>query len=134
MAVQYSTAVRNGMLDAIETAMGTAVKLQIYTGTQPANCATAASGTKLVEWSLASDWAANASAGSKAFNLPSGVTGLAPGFAGYYRIVDSAGTTCHEQGSVTVTGGGGDLTVDNTSINTSQTVNLTGFTKTAPGA
>lgn len=134
MAVQWSTAVRNARLDAWETAIGTAAKLQIYSGSAPANCATAASGTKLVEWTLASDWAAAASGGAKSMNLPSAVNAVAGGTAGYYRIVDSAGTTCHEQGTVTATGGGGDLTVDNTSIASGQSVNLTGFTKTEAGA
>lgn len=134
MAVQWSTAVRNARLDAWETAIGTAPKLQIYSGSAPANCATAASGTKLVEWTLASDWSPAASGGAKSMTLPSAVNALAAGTAGHYRIVDSAGTTCHEQGTVTATGGGGDLTVDNTSIASGQSVNLTGFTKTEAGA
>lgn len=57
-------------------------------------------------------------------------TGLAGGTAGYFRIVDSAGTTCHLQGTVTATGGGGDMTIDNTSIASGQTVNVTSFTLT----
>lgn len=44
MAVQYSTAVRNALLDAIETATGASAKLRIYTGSAPANCAAAATG------------------------------------------------------------------------------------------
>lgn len=135
MTVQFSTTVRNGMLDAIETAMGVSAKLQMYTGAMPANCAAAASGTKLVEYSLASDWAAAAASGSKALsNLPLSVTTLAAGTAGYYRFVDNAGTTCHEQGTVTLTGGGGDMTIDNTTFTSGQTVQVTAFTKTAPGA
>ena len=135
MTVQFSTTVRNGMLDAIETAMGVSAKLQIYSGAPPANCATAASGTMLVEYSLASDWAAAAASGSKALNnLPLSVTTLAAGTAGYYRFVDSAGTTCHEQGTVTLTAGGGDMTIDNTTFTSGQTVQVTAFTKTAPGA
>lgn len=135
MTVQYSATVRHGMLDAIETAIGPSAKLQIWTGSQPANCATAASGTKLAEFSLASDWAAAASSGSKALNnLPLSTTGLAAGTAGYYRFTDSAGTTCHEQGSVTATGGGGDITIDNAVIASGQTIQVTAFTKTAPGA
>jgi hypothetical protein len=35
---------------------------------------------------------------------------------------------------VTATGGGGDLTLDNTSLATGQDVLITGFTLTAPGA
>ena len=135
MTVQNSTAVRNAMLDAIETAIGTSAKLQIWTGSVPANCAAASTGTKLIEISMASDWAAAASGGSKAFNgVPLSTTALAAGTCGYYRITDSAGTTCHEQGTVTATGGGGDMTIDNAVLASGQTVQVTGFTKTAPGA
>jgi hypothetical protein len=135
MTVQLSTAARNGMLDAIESAAGTSAKFQIWTGSAPANCATASSGTKLVEISMSADWWAAASTGTKAFNsLPLTTTGLAAGSAGYFRIVDSAGTTCHLQGTVTATGGGGDLIVDNVSIAVGQNVSITAFTLTAPGA
>lgn len=134
MAIQLSTAVRNAMLDAIETAVGTSAKIRILTGTQPATCATAESGTLLVQFSLASDWAAAAASGSKAFNTITGTAATGTGNAGYYRLVDSAGTTCHEQGTITATGGGGDMTIDNISIASGQTVNVTGWTWTEPGA
>ncbi len=137
MTVQWSTTVRNAILDSWETAIGTSAKLKVYSGSVPANCAAGTTGTLLVEWDLASDWAANASGGTKGLNsLPISVTavGGAPTDAGYYRIFDSAGTTCHEQGTVTVTGGGGDLTCDNVSVSSGQTIILTGFAKTAPGA
>jgi hypothetical protein len=134
MAIQLSTTVRNAMLDAMETAIGVSAKIFILTGTQPATCATAQSGTKLVEFDLASDWAANASTGSKAFNTVSSATAVNTGTAGYYRLYASDGTTCHEQGTITATGGGGDMTIDNTSIATGQTVNITGWTWTEPGA
>src|SRR5688500_8664597 len=131
MSIQLSVGARNARLDAIETAIGTSAKLQIYTGSMPASCATAASGTKLAEFSLASDCAANAAGGAKSFNnTPLSSTGLAGGTAGYFWIVDSAGTTCHLQGTVTATGGGGDMTIDNTSIASGQTVNVTSFTLT----
>lgn len=135
MSIQFSVAVRNARLDSIEAAMGVSAKLQLWSGAQPANCAAAATGTKLAEYSLASDWAAAASAGSKALNgLPLSTTALAAGTIGYYRFVDTAGTTCHEQGSVTATGGGGDLTVDNPVLANGQTIQITGFTKTEAGA
>ena len=127
MAIQLSTTVRNARLDAIETAIGVSAKLQIYTGTMPANCSTAASGTKILDDALASDWAANATGGTKALSgTPISGTGTGGGgTAGYFRIYDSAGTTCHMQGTVTATGGGGDMTIDNTSIANGQTVNVT---------
>jgi hypothetical protein len=136
MAIQMSVAVRNARLDAIETTIGTSPKLQIWSGSVPANCAASATGTKLVEFTLPSDWAANAASGAKTFNAITNVTAIAgsPTNAGYYRIVDSAGTTCHEQGTVTATGGGGDMTLDNISIATGQNVAISSWTKTEPGA
>ena len=135
MTLQLSVAVRNAMLDAMETQIGVSEKLMIYTGSEPANCAASTTGTKLVEYDLASDWAANASSGAKALNsLPLSVTAVATGTAGYYRLYSSDGTTCGEQGSVTVTGGGGDMTLDNTSINSGQTVLINTCSKTMGGA
>jgi hypothetical protein len=58
----------------------------------------------------------------------------ATGTAGHYEIMDSTGTTCHEQGTVTATGGGGDMTVDNTSFASGQPFTVTAFSKTAAGA
>lgn len=135
MTVQWSASVRNALLDAWEAAIGVSAKIEIRTGAQPATTATAASGTLLATFALAADWASNASAGTKSFSsLPVSATASAAGTAGHYRITDNAGTTCHEQGSITATGGGGDLTVDNTSIANAQSVQITGWSKTAPGA
>lgn len=136
MTIQLSVAVRNARLDAIETAIGVSAKLQIWTGSMPASCATASSGTKILEDALASDWAANAASGSKSFNgTPIAGTGInSGGTAGYFRIVDSTGATCHMQGTITATGGGGDMTIDNTSIANGQTVNVTSFALTDANA
>ncbi len=134
MTVQYSAAVRNAMLDAYETTIGTAPKVQIRTGAPPANCAAADSGTLLAEITAPSDWMNAASGGSKTKLGTWTTTGLAAGNAGHYRIKDSSGATCHDQGTVTATGGGGDMTVDNVSIAVSQNVTVTTFTKNAGNA
>ncbi len=135
MSVQWSTALRNALLDAWETAIGTSAKLYIRSGSVPANCAAADGGTLLAEFDLASDWASAASSGSKSLSgLTLTTTAVAAGTATYYRIKDSTGTTCHEQGTVTATGGGGDMTIDNVVLALGQSVNLTAFAKTAPGA
>jgi hypothetical protein len=47
MALQLSVAVRNAMLDAIESTIGTSAVLKIRTGAPPASVATADSGTVL---------------------------------------------------------------------------------------
>lgn len=134
MAAQFSTTARNNWLDSIETTIGTSPKLQIRTGAAPANCATADSGTLLAEITCPSDWMAAASSGTKVLAGSWTVAASGTGTAGHYRLKDSAGTTCHEQGTITATGGGGDLTVDNTSIASGQTVTITAKTLTAGGA
>ena len=133
MTVQNSVAVRNAEGDGWESAMGVSAKVQLWTGAQPANCAAAEAGTKLAEFALVSDWSPAGAAGAKTLaNLPLTTTGLAVGSAGHYRFVDSAGTTCHEQGSVGTSGT--DMIIDNASIAIGQTVNITAYTKTWPGA
>ncbi len=135
MAVQLSTTVRNARLDAIESTIGTSPILRIRTGAQPATCATADSGTVLATLTLPSDWMAAASSGSKA---KSGTwqdsSADASGTAAHYRIYDSGGTTCHLQGTVTATGGGGDMTVDNTSFASGQSFTINSFTLTDANA
>ena len=132
MALQYSVTVRNAQLDAVETTVGTAPLLRIYSGSAPANCAAAASGTLLAEAPLPSDWMAAANSGSKALSGTwQDASANATGTAGHWRLYDSGGTTCHAQGTVTATGGGGDLTLDNTSIASGQSVTITSFTITA---
>lgn len=131
MSIQLSVAVRNARLDAVEVAIGASAKLEIFSGAMPASCATASSGTKLAEFDLASDWASDATGGTKALSsTPITASGAGNGTAGYFRIFANDGTTCHLQGTVTAAGGGGDMTVDNPSIVTGQIVTITGFTMT----
>jgi hypothetical protein len=118
-----------------EAAIGPSAQLRIYTGSQPSSCSASESGTLLVTFNLASDYAGLGSGGVKALtNLPLAATAGNAGTAAHYRIYDSTGTTCHEQGTVTITGGGGDATIDNTSITNTQTISLTGFSVTEAGA
>ena len=58
----------------------------------------------------------------------------ATGTAAFFRIYKSDGTTGVLQGSVTATGGGGDLTLATVSIVASATVSLTSNTITAGNA
>ena len=135
MAFQFSTSARNAALDAIETTVGTSAVLKIFTGAAPADCSTADSGTELAVLSLPSDWLAGASGGSKALSGTWEDTSADDtGTAGHFRVYDSGETTCHIQGTISATGGGGDMTLDNTSIATGQSITITSFTITAGGA
>lgn len=131
MAVQFSVAVRNARLDAIETQGGTSAVLKIRTGAAPANCAAADSGTVLATLNLPSDYLAAASGGSKAKSGTWEDTSAdATGTAAHWRLYASDGVTVLAQGTVTATGGGGDLTVDNTSFASGQALTITGWTFT----
>lgn len=135
MTLQYSVAVRNARLDTIESTTGTSAIMKIRTGSVPATCATADSGTVLATLSLPSDWMAAASGGAKSMSGTwQDSSADATGTAAHFRIYASDGTTCHIQGTVTATGGGGDLTVDNTSFGTGQSFTITSFTITAGNA
>lgn len=133
MTFQFSVAARNASLDAIETTVGTTPTLEIRSGTVPANCAAADAGTLLASMALPSDWLAAASNGSKTLlGTWQDASADAAGTAGHFRI--KQGATCHIQGTVTATGGGGDMTLDNTSIASGQQVTITSFTLNAGGA
>lgn len=131
MAIQLSATVRNARLDAIETAIGASAVLKMRSGAVPASCAAADSGTVLATVNLPSDWMASASGGSKEIaGTWEDLSADATGTAAHFRLYASDGSTCHLQGSVTATGGGGDMTVDNTSFASGQKFTVTGFTLT----
>ena len=129
MTVQYSVAVRNAQLDAFETAVGASAILKMRTGAVPASCVTADSGTVVATLNLPADWMAAAAAGSKAKSGTwEDLAADAAGIIGHFRVYASDGVTCHMQGTVTITGSGGDMTVDNTNVGVGQAITVSGFT------
>ncbi len=131
MALQYSAAVGNAKLDAIETTIGVSAVLKIRTGAAPATVATADSGTILATLALPSDWMAAAAAFAKAkAGTWQDASADAAGTAAHFRVYATDGTTAHIQGSVTATGGGGDMTVDNVVFAVGQQFTVNTFTIT----
>lgn len=134
MTIQLALTVRNGLLDYIETAIGASAVLKIRSGSAPADCAAADAGTVLATLNLPADWMAAAAAGSKAMSGTWQDTSAdAAGTAGHFRLYTS-GSTCMLQGTITVTGGGGDMTLDNTVLAAGQEFSVTQFTLNAPNA
>ena len=129
MTIQLSDTVRNAQLDSLETAIGATAVLKIRTGAQPATVATADSGSVLVTMTLPSDWMNAASGGTKTKLGTWSASAGSSGTAGHFRIYASDGTTPHFQGAVAVSAS--DLNLDNTSINSGQTVTISTFTLTA---
>jgi hypothetical protein len=128
MTIQHSVAVRNARLDAIEATIGTSPLLRLRSGAKPANCAASRTGTVLSTLTLPSDWSANASSGTKSKSGTwQDLSADASGTVGHYEIMDSGGTVCHEQGTVTATGGGGDMEIDNTVIASGQQITVTAY-------
>jgi hypothetical protein len=135
VALQLSAAVRNARVNVIETTIGASAVLKIRTGAAPADCAAADSGTVLATLTLPSDWMAAASGGAAAKSGTwQDASADAAGTAAHFRLYASDGTTCHLQGTVTATGGGGDMTVDNVSFASGQSFTITGFTLTDANA
>lgn len=135
MAIQLSVAARNARLDAIETTTGVSAIVRIRTGAQPATCATADAGTVLATLTLPSDWMNAASAGAKTLlGTWQDAAADAAGTAAHFRLYDSAGTTCHMQGTITATAGGGDMEVDNVVFASGQQFTITAFTLTDANA
>jgi hypothetical protein len=106
MPLTYSEAVANARLDQVETTIGAAAVLRLYSGTVPANVGTALSGqTLLAQGTLPSDYLSAASARQKVRAGTWTLTGQAGAGAGtaatFFRVLDNAGTTAHIQGTVT---------------------------------
>ena len=135
MSLQASVAVRNARADSVESTIGTAAVLKLRTGAAPANCAAADSGTVVSTITLPSDWMAAAASGAKAKSGTwQDASADAAGTVAHFRLYASDGTTCHLQGTVTATGGGGDLQLDNVSVASGQTITITSFGWTEPNA
>ena len=128
MPLQYSVTLRNNQLAQIEATAGVSPLLKMLVGTPPANCAAAEVGLVLAVMILPADWM-NVPANGTVIKLGiwQDLAASAAGILGYFRIYDSSGTTCHAQGNITITGGGGTMTVDNTFVSPGQSIVVTLF-------
>jgi len=136
MTWSLSAAARNNMLDALDTTVNTGggtATIEIRTGTKPATPETAATGTLLATFNLANPAFEAAAAGSMDIdaNPVLTATAAATGTAGYARIKDRGGNGVAD-GTVTATGGGGDVTIASTSVVSGTTVRVTGGSLSLP--
>lgn len=135
MATRIPTAIQdavaNAVVDALDAGTGPGV-IRIYTGAQPASANTAPSGTLLGTLTLSDPAFGSSSSGTATASAITGDTSAdATGTAGWFRALDSDDNTVID-GSVTATGGGGDLQLDSVSIVAGGTINITAWTVTAP--
>lgn len=133
--LQYSVAVRNAQLAALESTVGASAVLKIRSGPQPANLAAADAGTVLATLALSSDWLSAPVDGMVALlGTWQDLSADATGTAGHLRIYASDGTTKHLQCPVTTTPGINRLVVDNTSFVAGESFAITSFTILAGNA
>lgn len=143
MATRLSTAARNAAADAVvdlvDGGSGAGV-IRIYTGTQPAGPGTTATGTLLAEFTLSDPAFGAAGTGVATLDVSPALTdtGIADGTAGWFRILDSTEAAATGlgvlDGSVTASGGGGELELNTVSISTGVTVEIVSGTVTMPAS
>lgn len=130
MAIAYSTAVRNAMLDAITSAAGASALLSIYDGTRPATGGAAT--TLLAQLTCNATFAPAASGGVLTLNsITQDSSANATGTATWFRITTS-GATFVLDGNVGTSGS--DLNLTTTAIVSGQPVSVTSFTITEGNA
>lgn len=125
----------NTVANAFEAALGTEPIHEFFTGSAPANCEAADSGTKIVTITAPSDWLGNASNGVKTIaNGPwTEVEADETGTIGHFRSKTSGGV-CILQGKVGVTGDTTAIvTVSTTAAVAGVPIQITGYTFTAAG-
>lgn len=125
MALGFATTLRTArasqIVAAIDAGAG-AGKLRLYNGTRPATGGTVT--TLLAELTF-SDPCGTVTNGVLTFNsITSDASADNTGTATWFRIVDSTGAFVLD-GTITVTGGGGDITMTSTSIQAGVTVDAT---------
>lgn len=117
-APTYSTTLKNARSNQITSAIGNAGLLVI--GTSALNGATGV----LCTVTLGSPVAPSASSGVLTFTMPQTCTAGASGAAAKASLRTSGGTDVISGLSVTVTGGGGDVQLDNTSVANNQVLTV----------
>lgn len=131
MSLTVAAASAQAMGAALATDIGSAAVIEIRSGSKPATPETAASGTLLVSITLSGSF--SSSGGVLTAADPGAVSPAASGTAGYFRLKKSGGTAVLD-GTVTATGGGGDMQLGSTTISTGVPVDLGVPTLTAPVA
>lgn len=135
MATRLSTSARNASADAavdlLDAGAG-AGEIEVRTGAQPATPNTAPTGTLLLTFTLNDPAFGAAAAGVATLQgVPLAAVGAAAGDAGWFRAMDSNGNAVFD-GSVTATGGGGQLELSTVAVSVGLDVEITAGTYTVP--
>jgi len=139
MAIGLPAATRNAAADAVvdlADAGSGAAYIELRSGSKPATPGDTATGTLLVTFTLNDPAFGNAgasAAGRADLSLSPAIsaTGAASGDVGWFRLYDSDDNVIMD-GTVSATGGGGDLTMSTVTVSSGLDVNLTSGSVTMP--
>jgi len=127
----------NAIADSVDEGSA-AGYIEIRTGAPPNNCEDATTGTLLATFDLpdpafgnAADINPGARATANSIDPVAAVASSNDATAKYWRMFDSD-DECKGQGTVTASGGGGDMIIDNMDIASGQEITITAFTITVP--
>lgn len=136
MATRVPDARRNGIVDSVVDALdagAAAGKVEIRTGSQPADADDAATGTLLATATCSDPAFGSAASGTATANAIAAVAAVATGTAGWFRALDSDNNKVLD-GSITATGGGGDMELNTTSLVSGVDFDITSWTVTCPAS
>ena len=130
MAIALSTALRNLLADQLAIYISDPNEFRIYSGSMPAHCADAATGTLLATLTI-NGFTGSASGGVITLDAVTGDSSAdASGTAGYWRLMNVAGSSVIMQGNVGA--GSGSLSLNTTGIVAGAAVSITSGTITMP--
>jgi hypothetical protein len=124
--LQYSNGTRDAQQQGLIVYAGSGCKINLYSGTQPANANTAISTQTLLVQLVISGGFGTDSNGTLTFSSVTNGTAVATGTTSFFRIFKSDGTTVVMDGSVGTSSA--DLVLNTTTINTNDTVAITSGT------
>lgn len=134
MALQYTAAIRNAWCADLNTTLGVSARLNIYSGSPPANVAASPTGVLLSSGCRgnAAGFGTIVAGVLTASAITPDPSAVGVGIAGYFRWLDASNNVV-TQGTVSVTSGSGDLKLNNITIAEGDPVAIGSWSITAPG-
>lgn len=133
MAIQYSLTHRTNAMTQLNTDIGANAVIKVWTGSVPATCATADTGTLLVTFAGNAGGFGSAASQVLTASAVANATASGTGTAGYFRIYPSSATTTNAVVQGTVGTSGTDMILTSATITNGQTCAFTSLTVTAFG-
>jgi hypothetical protein len=138
MTIRLPISTRNvandAVADLVDSGPGPGL-LRIYTGSQPASADLAPIGALLATFTTNDPAFGTSGTGTANLIVAPAISsiGIAPGDAGWFRLLDSTGVTVFD-GSVTAPGGGGDMIMNTVTVSVGLALQLTAGSITTPAS